>query len=214
MTSSQIGEALKKLRNMVPFGPKDKVNIDKTIYETMRNAGEIEIVFDRSLKDRLKVILAIDNGGWSMDPYIELVQTLFNYARAQFKDLKTYYFHNTIYDYLWEDPPRRSKPHPVGELVRLDPETRFIVVGDASMAPYELMATDGSIHIEERSGKPSYERLKFIAKTFSHSVWINPVMTQYWPYTPSIQHIREIFPMFELTLDGLERAVTHMMRKN
>jgi uncharacterized protein with von Willebrand factor type A (vWA) domain len=102
----------------------------------------------------------------------------------------------------------------VDELVRLDAETRFIVVGDASMAPYELMATDGSIHIEERSGKPSYERLKFIAKTFSHSVWINPVMTQYWPYTPSIQHIREIFPMFELTLDGLERAVTYMMRKN
>ena len=214
MTPSQIGEALKRLRNMVPFGPKDRVNIDKTIYETMRNAGEIEIVFDRSLKDRLKVILAIDNGGWSMDPYIELVQTLFNYARAQFKDLKTFFFHNTIYDYLWEDPSRRSKPHSVDELVRLDQETRFIVVGDASMAPYELMATDGSIHIEERSGKPSYERLKFIAKTFPHSVWINPVMTQYWPYTPSIQHILEIFPMFELTLDGLERAVTHVMRKN
>ena len=88
-------------------GPKDMVNIDKTIYQTMKNAGEIEIIFDRSLKDRLKVILAIDNGGWSMDPYIGLVQTLFNYARAQFKDLKTFFFHNTIYDYLWEDPPRR-----------------------------------------------------------------------------------------------------------
>jgi len=94
---------------MVPFGPKDKVDIEQTIYQTMKNAGEIEIVFDRSLKDRLKVILAIDNGGWSMDPYIGLVQTLFHYARAQFKDLRIYYFHNTIYDYLWEDPPRRSK---------------------------------------------------------------------------------------------------------
>ena len=80
-----MGEALKRLRNMVPVGPKDKVNIDKTIYETMKNAGEIEIVFDRSLRDRLKVILAIDNGGWSMDPYVGLVQTLFNYARSQFK---------------------------------------------------------------------------------------------------------------------------------
>jgi len=92
MTASQMGEALKRLRNMVPFGPKDRVNIDKTIYETMRNAGEIEIIFDRSLKDRLKVILAVDNGGWSMEPYIELVQTLFNYARAQFKDLKHSFF--------------------------------------------------------------------------------------------------------------------------
>jgi uncharacterized protein with von Willebrand factor type A (vWA) domain len=214
MTASQMGEALKRLRNMVPFGPKDRVNIDKTIYQTMKNAGEIEIVFDRSLKDRLKVILAIDNGGWSMDPYIELVQTLFNYARAQFKDLKTFFFHNTIYDYLWDDPPRRSKPHSVDEFIRYDPETRFIIVGDASMAPYELMATDGSIHFEERSGKPSYHRLQFIAKTFPHSVWINPVMPEEWPYTRTISEIRQIFPMFELTLDGLEKAVGTMMHKN
>jgi uncharacterized protein with von Willebrand factor type A (vWA) domain len=214
LTQSQMAEALKRLRNMVPFGPKDRVNIDKTIYETTKNCGEIEIVFDRSLKDRLKVILAVDNGGWSMDPYIDLVQTLFNYARAQFKDLKTFFFHNTIYDYIWEDPPRRAKPFSVEELVRLDPETRFIIVGDASMAPYELMATDGSIHIEERSGKPSYERLNFIAKTFPHSIWINPKLTEEWSYTRTIQHIREIFPMFELTLDGLEKAVSHMMQKN
>ncbi len=214
LTQSQIGEALKRLRNLIPVGPKDKVNIEKTIYQTMKNGGEIEIVFDRSLKDRLKVILAIDNGGWSMEPYVGLVQTLFNYARAQFKDLKTFYFHNTIYDYLWEDPPRRFKPFPVDELVRFDPETRFIIVGDASMAPYELIATDGSIHIEERSGKPSYDRLQFIAKNFPHAVWINPVMAEEWPYTRTIQYIREIFPMFELTLDGLEKAVTYMMKKN
>jgi uncharacterized protein with von Willebrand factor type A (vWA) domain len=214
LTQSQIAEALKRLRNMVPFGPKDKVNIEKTIYQTTKNCGEIEIVFDRSLKDRLKVILAVDNGGWSMDPYVDLVQTLFNYARAQFKDLKTFYYHNTIYDYLWEDPARRSKPFPVDELVRLDPETRFIVVGDASMAPYELMATDGSIHIEERSGRPSYERLQFIAKTFPHSIWINPRLAEEWPYTQTIGHIQQIFPMFDLSLDGLEKAVTYMMRKH
>jgi uncharacterized protein len=214
LTQSQMAEALKRLRNMVPFGPKDRVNIDKTIYQTMKNCGEIEIVFDRSLKDRLKIILAIDNGGWSMDPYIDLVQTLFHYARAQFKDLKTFFFHNSIYDFLWEDPPRRTRPFSVDELVRLDSETRFIIVGDASMAPYELMATDGSIHIEERSGRPSYDRLQFIAKTFPHSVWINPKLAEEWPYTRTIQPIREIFPMYELTLDGLEKAVTYMMHKN
>jgi uncharacterized protein with von Willebrand factor type A (vWA) domain len=214
LTQSQMAEALKRLRNMVPFGPKDRVNIDKTLYETMKNCGEIEIVFDRSLKDRLNIILAIDNGGWSMDPYIDLVQTLFHYARAQFKDLKTFFFHNTIYDYLWEDPPRRTKPFPVEELVRLDPETRFIIVGDASMAPYELMATDGSIYIEERSGKPSAERLRFIAKAFPHSIWINPKLAEEWSYTHTIHQIREIFPMYELSLDGLEKAVQYMMHKN
>jgi len=214
ITPSQMSEAMKRLRNMVPVGAKDVINIDETIYQTMKNAGEIEIIFDRSLKDRLKIILAIDNGGWSMDPYIEIVQTLFNYARAQFKDLKTFFFHNTIYDSLWEDPPRRSRPFPVTDLVRLDPETRFIIVGDASMAPYELMATDGSIHLEERSGRASIERLKFISKTFQHAIWVNPKMEIEWPYTRTILMIRDIFPMFEITLDGLEKAVKHMMSKN
>ena len=214
LTEAQMGEALKRLRNMVPFGPKNKVNIDKTIYQTTKNGGEIEIIFDRSLRDRLKVILVIDNGGWSMDPYIGIVQTLFNYSRAQFKDLKTFFFHNTIYDTLWEDPPRHAKPFPIDELVRLAPETRFIIVGDASMAPYELMATDGSIYVEERSGKPSLDRLTFIAKTFSHSIWLNPVSIDEWGYTRTISAVREIFPMFELTLDGLEKAVAYLMRRN
>ena len=92
------------------------------------------------------------------------------------------------------------------KLVRLDPETRFIIVGDASMAPYELMANDGSIRLEERSGRPSYERLRFINETFPHSVWLNPKMEQEWPYTRTILMIKEVFPMFELTLDGLEKG--------
>ena len=212
LTQSQMGEALKRLRNMVPVGPKNQVNINETIYQTMKNAGEIEIVFDRSLKNRLKVILAVDNGGWSMDPYIEMVQTLFNYARAQFKEIRTFFFHNTIYDNLWEDPQRLYRPYAVNDLVRVDPETRFIIVGDASMAPFEIMATDGSIHIEERSGIPSYERLQFITKTFPHSIWLNPKLVDEWPYTRTINIVREVLPMFELTLDGLEMAVTHMMQ--
>jgi hypothetical protein len=143
-----------------------------------------------------------------------MVQTLFYYARAQFKEVNTYFFHNTIYDQIWQDPARYRKPYRVDELIRRDPDTRVVIVGDASMAPYELMATDGSIHIEERSSRPSHERLRFIADTFPHSVWINPKMAAEWPYTRSINMIREIFPMFELTIDGLEDAVGHLMSDN
>jgi uncharacterized protein with von Willebrand factor type A (vWA) domain len=213
LTVAQIGEALKKLRNLVPVGPKDQVSIEKTIYETIRNAGEIEIIFDRSLKDRLKVILMIDNGGWSMDPYVEVVQVLFNYARAQFKELTTYFFHNTIYDYVWADPPRRRKPQKVEEFARFDPDTRLVVVGDASMAPYELMAADGSIHIEERSTKTSIDQLQLLAGIFRHTVWLNPRSQREWSYVRTIQTIRMIMPMFELSLDGLEKAVRHLVKK-
>jgi uncharacterized protein with von Willebrand factor type A (vWA) domain len=206
-----MGEALKQLRNMIPFGPRDQVNIDASIYQTMKNAGEIEIIFDRSLRDRLKVILAIDNGGWSMDPYVQVVQTLFDYARSQFKDVKTYFFHNTIYDTVWEDSSRYKKPKRVDEFARKDPDTRLILVGDASMAPYELMARDGSIYVHERSGMSSIDRIKFLADTFPHNVWLNPVSERMWPYTRSINAISQIFPMFELSIDGLEQAVTHLM---
>jgi uncharacterized protein with von Willebrand factor type A (vWA) domain len=212
-TRSMMREALKRLRHLRPAGPKDRVNIDKTIYQTMKNAGEIEIVFERGLKDRLKVILAIDNGGWSMDPYIPLVQALFDYSRSQFKSLTTLFFHNTIYDTLWQDPARYRKPRPIREFARLDPETRLIVVGDASMAPFELMAQDGSIHIEERSGRPSIECLDYLARTFRHCVWLNPTPGDRWPYTRTIGLIARIIPMFELTIDGLEKAVAHLMGK-
>ncbi|MCP3943550.1 MAG: hypothetical protein GY710_19025 [Desulfobacteraceae bacterium] len=214
LTQAKMGEALKRLRNLIPAGPRDKINIDETIKETLRNAGEIELIFDRALKDRLKIILAIDNGGWSMDPHIQVVQTLFDYARSQFKEVKTYFFHNTIYDYLWEDPARYKKPKSIMEFSRLDPDTRLIVLGDASMAPYELMAHDGSIHITQRSGRPSIEQLKFLIKTFPHAVWLNPVSESMWGYTHTIMTISQIFPMYELSLDGLEKAVEKLMLKN
>ncbi len=213
LTQAMIGEAIKRLRNMIPSGPRDQVDIDETIYRTMKNGGEIEIVFSRSLRDRLKVILVIDNGGWSMDPYISVVQTLFDYARAQFKDVKTFFFHNTVYDALWKDASRIKKPVRVAELSRFDPDTRIVFVGDASMAPYELMAADGSIYMQARSGKPSVEQLKFIADTFPHNVWLNPVPARMWGYTHTINAISQIFPMFELSLDGLEKAITKLMEK-
>jgi uncharacterized protein with von Willebrand factor type A (vWA) domain len=213
LSSGSIGEALKRLRNLVPQGIKDQLNIDATIYQTMKNGGEIEMVFERSVVDRLKIILAVDNGGWSMEPYVELVQALFHYSLSQFKDVKTYFFHNTIYDLLWEDPARRQKPVLLDDLSRRDPQTRVIYVGDASMAPYELMVADGSIYAYERSGKPSIERMKYLAETFEHSVWLNPVPERSWGYTQTIGVIRSVFPMFELSLDGLEKAVDCLMQK-
>ena len=214
LTQSMIGEALKRLRNMIPSGPRDMINIDETIYQTTKNGGEIDIIFDRDLRDRLKVIIAIDNGGWSMDPYIPVVQTLFDYTRSQFKDLKTYFFHNTVYDTIWEDPGRRTKPQKVVEMSRFDPETRLIMIGDASMAPYELMSRDGSIYVNERSGVPSIERMEFLAKTFPHCVWLNPVSSRQWQYTQTISVIARVMPMFEFSIDGLDMAVRKLMEKN
>ncbi len=214
ITELQMNEALKKLRMMLPHGPLDVINVDKTIYETMRNGGEISIVFDHRLTDRLKIVLMIDNGGWSMDPYIEIVQTLFTYARSQFKDLKIFFFHNTIYSHVWADPQRHLRPESVEELVKLDPDTRLIIVGDAAMAPSELSWSNGALYIDQYENRSSEERLKFLARTFRHIVWLNPQPQTSWGYTWTIGKIADIFPMFELTLDGLDKAVRHLMKRH
>jgi len=214
ITELQMGEALKRLRRLIPAGPRDQVNVEATIRATTGNGGEIEIVFDRRLADRLKVILMIDNGGWSMDPYVDLVQTLFNYARFQFKDLKIYYFHNTIYNFLWEDPSRLARSEPVEDFSRKDPETRLVIVGDASMAPYELLQANGSIYVAASKSRPSIERLRFLAETFRHSVWLNPQPEGSWADAHTVGVVREIFPMFELTMDGLEKAVAHLLKRH
>jgi uncharacterized protein with von Willebrand factor type A (vWA) domain len=180
----------------------------------MRNAGEIEIIFDRRLKDRMKIVLLIDNGGWSMEPDVEIVQTLFHYARSQFKDLKIYFFHNTIYSRVWADPQRYHKPEPLEEFLRKDPETRLIIVGDASMAPYELMHINGAIYVDQHPTGASIDRMKFLARTFRHAVWLNPVPQEEWETTWTIGIISQVFPMFELTLDGLEKAIFHLMAKH
>ncbi|MBN1662937.1 MAG: hypothetical protein JW943_04980 [Deltaproteobacteria bacterium] len=197
LTLSQVGEALKRLRRMTPAGPRDALNIEKTIYETMRSGGEIEIVYDRRLQDRLKVALIIDNGGTSMDAYINTIQVLFSYAHSQFKELNTYYFHNCIYREVWEDAERTKMPVSLAELIRKAPQTRLIIVGDASMALGEI---DGSLYT--------------LAKTFPHVAWLNPVPRDFWFMTETIGAIRKILPMFELTLDGLDRAVKHLMRRD
>ena len=217
LNTSQVGEALRRFRHLVPAGPKDRINIDETIYQTVKNGGEIEIVFDRGLRDRLKVVLMIDNGGWSMDPYVEVVQTLFNYAQAQFKQVRTFFFHNCVYDRVWEDPQRRSKPFSTMDFLRLEPASRLIVVGDASMAPFELEHPRGCIAYNEPQTRPSLEWLRFLASTFRHRAWLNPMVQ----FAPDFSHgsytqrqIAELIPMFPLSLDGLERSVSHLMAKN
>jgi len=211
LNQNRIGEALKRLKKLVPSGARDQLNVGRTISRTVELGGEIEIVFDQGLKDRLKVILAIDNGGWSMDPHVKLVKTLFDHARSQFKDLKIYYFHNTLYDTLWADPERSQKPFPIDDFVHDDRESRFIVVGDASMAPFELTSRDGSIHIQERSSRTSLDCLRYLAERFPHIVWLNPIPENQWHYSRSIAMIQTIFPMFELSLDGLEKAVAALV---
>ncbi len=210
LTAQRLGEALRALKKLAPIGPRDNLSIDKTIYETVRNAGEIELVFDHSLRDKMNIFLFIDNGGWSMDAYVPLTRALFGQAQNAFKRLRTFFFHNCIYSTVWEDQERMYRPVKTVELLRAEPETRVAIVGDASMGPYELIHSRGAIEISATQHRAGLDYLRALRERFPWSVWINPIPVAHWDYAYgayTIELVRDVFPMVELTLGGIERAV-------
>jgi hypothetical protein len=210
----QIKVALKKLRQFAKEGPEDELDIDLTIDKTCREAGEIELVFTRARKNTVKVLLLMDSGG-SMSPYSRLVSRLFSAAHqmTHFRDLKAYYFHNCIYQDLFKDIYNNEAEPTAGVLKNLDGDYKVILVGDAYMAPSELMSVGGAIDYYYHNETPGYEWLSRIADHFRNCVWLNPLPQMAW-VNHTIRTIGQIFPMYPLTLDGVEEAVRKLVIKH
>ncbi len=207
LDTRQIKLALKKLREFKRAGVDDELDIDETIDKTCRNAGDIDLVFRPPKKNTIKLALFMDAGG-SMDPYANLVSLLFSAAHQSnhFKDFKHYFFHNCIYEHVYQDIELEKKV-PTGRILRdLDKDYRVIIVGDASMAPYELTAIYGSIYYYQRNETPGIEWLDRFKRHFKKIAWMNPLSPRYWG-GQSTEMIRQIFKMFPLTLDGLDEAI-------
>jgi len=209
----QIEVALKGLRQFNRTGPEDELDLDKTIDATAKNAGDIELIWRRSRKNKIKLLLLMDVGG-SMDPFARLCSLLFSAAHhsTHFKDFQYYYFHNCVYDYVYKDMLHRDAVPFDYLLQNIEPDYKLIIVGDAWMAPSELNSVWGAIYYYERNCKPGLVRLKQIADHFSHCVWLNPESTAYWN-EPTVMRIRKIFPMFELTIEGLQQAIKKLIVK-
>src|SRR5205085_2061066 len=109
LDTRQFKVALKRLRKLDRVGPKDTLAIEKTIKETCKNAGEIELIFEAEKKNQTELLLMMDIGG-SMDPYSEMMEALFSAAHASthFKAFHHYYFHNCIYSKVFTDMNRRE----------------------------------------------------------------------------------------------------------
>ncbi len=209
-----LRQVLASLRNFQAAGPETELDVDRTIDRTAKNGGEIELVFTRELRDRLKLIVLLDNGGYSMSPYIDLVKTVFAKIREQFRDLKYYYFHNCIYGTVYRDV-YRIRAIDWQELLARDRDTRLVIIGDANMAPFELMAAYGSLytHSTDRSTdrRPGREWLEELKAAFPASVWLNPIPKERWGYESStITRIARIFEMEDLTLAGIRNAVDYL----
>lgn len=206
LKAENLRQALDRMRHMKKKGPEDQLNLDETIYKTSRNGGEIELIFERDRRDKISVVLMIDNGGYSMYPYIDITRLLFSKMKERFKDITTYYFHNTIYGNVWKDQAR-TVPMSTQKLMEKKRDTRFVILGDASMAPEELDSPGGAISFGVADEQPSIVWLNRIAERYKKSVWLNPIAREEWTDTYgqwTLTKIRNVFHMEDMTLRGIK----------
>ncbi len=204
LDTRQLSVALKKLRALERTGPADELDLEDTIDRTAREGGLLELVFKPPRENKLSVLLAMDIGG-SMWPFKHLVDTLFSAAHQarHFKTFDHVYFHNCIYERVYGNA-RFSEKIRLRDLFRkYDRETRLVLVGDAYMYPGELTSRFGAVDWTERNERPGVEYLGLIRDHFKHCAWLNPMQMESWS-APSIRLIREIFPMYPLTVHGVE----------
>ena len=207
-----IKVALRRLRRFAREGIADKLDLDGTIKSTAR-AGYLDIKLEAERRNNIKVLLFFDVGG-SMDPYIKLCEELFSAARTEFKNMEYFYFHNCLYEGVWQDNRRRHTDKiPTWDVLHKYPhDYKIIFVGDASMSPYEVTFAGGSVeHMNEEAGALWLQR---VCEIYESAVWLNPMPEKYWQHTQSTQMIKQIFSdrMFPLTLDGLDKAMRELSR--
>ena len=207
-----IKTVLSYIRQVVREGPRDVLDVDGTIDATCRNAGELEFVWERARKKRIKLMLLMDAGG-TMEPHTDLVSRLFSAAKDIVKDLKFYYFHNCIYQELFTDIWHMKSIPTRKVLEEAGRNYKVILVGDAYMAPSELLTPNGAIDYWYRNDRPGIEWLVDIRKRFRKAIWLNPEPRAWWQSVPSTQMIRRVFPMFELTLEGMQAGTRALMKQ-
>lgn len=215
----QFQMAFRKLRqysSRVDCSEKE-LDIDKTIDETCDNGGLLSLAYEKPRKNTVKVLLLIDSDG-SMLPYSRLCNRLFQAVRKSnhFKDLQIYYFHNAIYDNLYTTPhcKMRDSVETTWVFNKLDSEYKVIFVGDAAMAPSELYRPGGNSIIGLFNRETGMEWFDKFKKRFKKQIWLNPISKESWEYTygaRTIHDIGQVFPMFELTLDGLEAGIKKLL---
>jgi len=214
LDTRQIKVALKRLKKLEEIGKLDELNIEDTIDKTAKNGGEIEIVFDKRRKNDVKILLLMDVGG-SMTPYAHLVNLLFSAANnmSHWKDFKHYYFHNCIYETLYNNA--RRNPDEAIEfddfLRKYDSKYKVVVVGDAAMASWELTEKYGSIYYYHRNEMPGIYYIREISNHFNNGiVWLNPelIRPEWSPWTRKI--ISSVIPMYDLTIEGIEDAMNYL----
>src|ERR1700728_4285908 len=208
-----IKVVLRRLRKFARTGAQEELDLPGTVRSTAHNAGWLDLKLQAERHNAVKVLLFLDVGG-SMDDHVRICDELFSAARSEFKHLVHYYFHNFLYEHVWQDNRRRmSAVTPTTRVLRTyTHDYRVILVGDATMSPYEIVQPGGSVdHWNREAGAVWMQRL---CARFPRFVWLNPEPVDRWEYTSSVRITRELIGdrMFPVTLAGLDRAISELRR--
>ena len=215
LNTRQFQMAFRRLRQFSAQedGPKDELQLDETIQETGDNAGRLRLVFGRPRRNTVKLLMLFDSGG-SMWSYTQLCASLFQAVsrESKFKDLKTYYFHNCFYDDLYTSPGCSHATAVSTEWVmsQLGQDYKVIVVGDASMAPYELMEPGGCSDYYKFNAEPGIKWIDRFTARYDRMIWLNPLPKESWERgygSDTIRIVKAHVPMYRLTLEGLQEGL-------
>lgn len=219
LDTRQFQMAFRKLRQFSTRvdTAKTELDIDATIDATCDNAGMLKLVYEKPRKNTVKLLLLMDSDG-SMRSYSKLCSQLFQAVNqsTHLKDLKIYYFHNCIYDYLYTDPYIVDGRWIETDWVfrNLGSDYKVIIVGDAAMSSYELTARGGNINWYAWNNEPGIDWLKKFNRFYRKVIWLNPIKESRWNHAwgaRTIQMVRDIFPMYELTLNGLDKGIQKLL---
>lgn len=194
--------------------PKSELDIDGTIDKTCNNGGYLQIEMMKPRKNAVKLMLLMDSGG-TMIPYTKLMNDLFQSVNKSnhFKDVKVYYFHNCIYSKLYKTPECENGDWIDTEWLfrNADSDYKVIIVGDAAMAPEELYSESGNYR-GPNGGLSGFQWLHLVKRHYKKVVWMNPKMAPgRAPWREAETAVKEIFPMYKLTVKGLNEAMVKLM---
>lgn len=207
-----IKVALRRLRSFARQGSAEELDLSGTIRGTAEK-GYLDIHMVPERHNAVKVLMFFDVGG-SMDWHVKCAEELFSAARSEFKHLEYYYFHNCLYENVWrKNVRRRTEQTPTWDVLHTYPaDYKVIFVGDASVSPYEITHVGAAVeHMNEEAG---LVWLKRVTDTYQHCVWLNPIPSDHWDWTPSIGMVHDLMAgrMYPLNLEGLDAATRELMR--
>ena len=199
------------------FGPEVELDIQRTIHDTCQKGGLLQIRQKKPRRNAIKVLMFIDSGG-TMTPYHDLCSRLFQAVSRsnRFKDLKIYYFHNCIDEYLYTNPTLRLKYEVSTQKVlrECDKDYKVIFVGDATMYVNELIYPPAEV-TRNNQGFSGQDWLNYILKRYRSTVWLTPILrkkgTCMGTWGAAYDIITDLFQMYPLTVKGLEDAMEQLM---